>query len=115
MHLDIVEVKQWLRVDEDESVDDALIQSLIGAAKEYLYDATGRRKFGRQTEQAKLICHYLIQAWYDDRDYHNRSPMTVRKPIITSLISQIKYGVDEDDEPRANETTDRTLKRREQR
>lgn len=91
------EVKDWLKVEADETTDDDLLRSLISAAKEYLYDAVGRREYGRQTEQAKLVCRYLIQGWYDDRDYHNRSPMTVRKPVITSLINQIKYGADESD------------------
>lgn len=93
MHLTIEEVKNWLRIDGDD--EDAIVSSLIGAATTYLQDATGRKNFGKQTSIAKLVCQYMITHWYEEREYYNPTPNAVRKPIITAMITQLKYGGDE--------------------
>jgi len=92
MKLDLPEVKEWLRIEEDEIHDDYLIRSLIDAALNYLYEATGKKKFGKQTEKAKLLCRFIISDWYESRDYNNRSPMANRKPLLTSMLMQLQYG-----------------------
>ncbi|MGJ0741435.1 head-tail connector protein [Enterococcus casseliflavus] len=96
MQLTAEEVKGWLRIDGDD--EDAIVSSLIEAATTYLQDATGRKVFGKQTSIAKLVCQYMITHWYEERDYYNPTPNAVRKPIITAMITQLKYGGD-DNEP----------------
>lgn len=112
MYLDLQEVKQWLRLDVDEHADDALIQSLIAVAKNYLYEATGRKTFGKQTATAKLLCQYLITHWYEDRNFYNPSPQSVRKPIITMMMTQLQYGGDDDGD--TNEETKLEIRRTQQ-
>lgn len=98
MRLELREVKLWLRLDEGDDFDDELIKSLIEAAESYLYEATGRRKFGKQTDKAKLFCKFLITDWYEVRDYNNRTPMAIRKPVLTSILMQLNYGGDDDEQ-----------------
>ena len=101
MHLDLQEVKHWLRIDKDESTDDTLIEILISAAKDYLYEATGKSTFGKQTDKAKLLCQFLITDWYENRDYNNRTPMAIRKPVLTSILMQLIYGGDDDEQSKS--------------
>ena len=93
MHLELQEVKKWLRLDLDEHEDDALIQTLIGVAKNYLYEATGRQVFGDQTEKAKLFCQFLITDWYEVRDYNNRTPMAIRRVSSCRSIKKITWEI----------------------
>lgn len=95
MHLTTEEVKDWLRIDGDD--EDAIVSSLIETATTYLQDATGRKVFGKQTSIAKLVCQYMITHWYEERDYYNPTPNAVRKPIITAMITQLKYGGDDNE------------------
>jgi len=118
LNLDLKKAKKWLRLDVDDTEDDDLIRSLIVAAKSYLIEATGTVIYGKQTDQAKLVCLYLISHWYEDRGYDNRTPMAVRKPVITSLIQQITYRGGEDEsesricEPSTVEQASGDIKRR---
>lgn|GEM_PF-291376 len=93
MHLTIEEVKNWLRIDGDD--EDMIVSALIEAATTYIQDATGRKVFGKQTSIAKLVCQYMITHWYEEREYYNPTPNAVRKPIITAMITQLKYGGDD--------------------
>lgn len=72
MILTLEEVKNHLRVDLDD--DDALIQSLIVAAEDYLKNATGKEypetdenggKPGYELE--KVYLNLLIAYWYENR------------------------------------------------
>ena len=92
MHLDLDTVKKWLRIEPDMKEDDDLIRDLIDAAKVYLIEATGKEKFGKQTNKAELFCKFLIVDWYENRTYDNRTPMATRKPVLTSIIMQLKFG-----------------------
>ena len=89
--LELEEVKEWLKLDDNDS--DMLVESLILSAESYLYTATGRRKYGEQTELAKLICMYIITHWFEDRDYYNPSPQSVRKPMLTMMMTQLQFGL----------------------
>jgi len=95
MKLDLEETKSWLKLDEGPHEDDPNIMMLMRAAEIYLYKATGRKRFGEETELAKLMCFTLITHWYEDRDFYSPSPQAVKKPIITAMMTQLQLGGDE--------------------
>jgi len=81
------ETKKYLVVDDDES--DALITSLIGAAEEYLKNATGNQ-FDSENPLAKLFCWVLVTDWFENRE-HTGKPSEKVRPIIDSMLAQLKY------------------------
>lgn len=81
------ETKQYLRVDGDD--EDALITSLITAAEEYLKNATGIQ-FDDTNSLAKLFCWVLVTDWYENRE-HTGKPSEKVRPIIDSMLAQLKY------------------------
>jgi len=90
LRLELEEVKDWLRVSGDE--ENRLISSLMDASISYLRTATGKEKFGMQTDLAKLVCKYLITNWYENRDSMNPTPNSIRSPFLTAMIVQLQYG-----------------------
>jgi len=88
MIVSLGEVKQWLRIDFSE--DDALLTTLIGAAEEYLKNATGI-EFKGTNNLAKLFCMTLIADWYENREMIGKESERIR-PIINSILTQLTYG-----------------------
>jgi uncharacterized phage protein (predicted DNA packaging) len=95
MIVSLDEVKTWLRVDFSE--DDALLETLIGAAEEYLKNATGV-EFDENNHLAKLFCMTLISDWYENREMIGKATDQTR-PIIQSILTQLtySYGGDSDE------------------
>jgi uncharacterized phage protein (predicted DNA packaging) len=88
MIVSLDEVKNWLRIDFNE--DDALLTTLIGAAEEYLQNATGVG-YDETNNLAKLFCMTLIADWYENRDMIGKASDQVR-PIIQSILTQLTYS-----------------------
>lgn len=86
------EVKAFLRLDADMTEDDMILYGFIEAAKSKLHTATGRQSYGSQTVVAKVVCCYWIGHWYEDRSVFAPTPQMVEKPMITSLVTQLKLG-----------------------
>jgi len=92
------EAKLWLRADDDEGQEDALIQTLIGAAEQYLLDATGR-EWPSEHKTAKLLALVLVSEFYHNRELMLQPPEQMQiRPIVRSLIVQLQYAPDADDE-----------------
>jgi uncharacterized phage protein (predicted DNA packaging) len=90
MIVSLDEAKNWLRIDFNE--DDALLTTLIGAAEEYLQNATGI-EYDNSNHLAKLFCMVLISDWYENRELIGKASEQVR-PIINSILMQLTYGGD---------------------
>jgi uncharacterized phage protein (predicted DNA packaging) len=90
MIVSLEEVKNWLRIDFSE--DDALLTTLIGAAEDYLKNATGVEYDGT-SNLAKLFCMTLISDWYENREIIGKASDQIR-PIINSILMQLMYGGD---------------------
>jgi len=88
--LDLEEVKSWLRTDTDD--DDRVIETLIKAAVSYVYTATGRKTFGDKMHIARLVCLYMVSHWYENRDFYNPTPNSIRNPVLTAMITQLQFG-----------------------
>lgn len=98
MILSLEEVKNYLRVDYDE--DDILIQNLIEAAEDYLYNATGK-KFTEKNKLAKRYCLALIYDWYKDKGINIRvtKNTTVSEKVkysLQSILLQLKFCKEDD-------------------
>ncbi len=65
--LTLSEAKQWLRLEEGDTAEDALLQSLITAATEYVRNAApvGLRLEGNPI--AGLLARVLVTDWYENR------------------------------------------------
>lgn len=100
MIVDIDEAKQFLRIDHDE--DDILIQSLIGAAEEYLINATGK-KFSSSNNLARLFCLLLVADWYENRNLAREKVGEQTRDIIESMKNQLKYSEVTQDEVQSNQ------------
>lgn len=89
MILEIDEVKQWLRIDDNG--EDQVLKNLIIAAEEYLKNATGKI-FDSKNQLARLFCLYLITDWYENREFNGKKVGEETKYIVQSMINQLKYG-----------------------
>lgn len=87
--LTIDEAKTWLRVDGNE--EDGLIQMLIGAAEEYLRNAT-EVEFDETNQLAKLFCLVLCADWYENRDLIGQQPSDKVRFTIQSILAQLQHA-----------------------
>lgn len=85
--LTLEEVKLYLRISDNG--EDVLLQSLVKAAENYLYNATGNT-FDSTNELAKLFCLVLISDWYENREYTGKASEKVRF-TLESILAQLKY------------------------
>jgi len=87
------EAKIFCRIDNDE--EDALIESLIKTADEYIESACGT-DYEKNSEKAKLCQALLVNHWYE-----NRSLIGNKKALpysIENLLLQLRYGIKGSDE-----------------
>lgn len=87
MILTIDEVKEFLRIDGNE--EDVLLQTLINAAEESLFNATGNT-FDSTNELAKLYCLVLVSDWFENRELTDKTSEKVRF-IVQSILTQLKH------------------------
>jgi uncharacterized phage protein (predicted DNA packaging) len=89
MIIDTEEAKTWLRIDNNE--EDALIDLLIGAAEEYLKNATGKIISPPVSNQARLFCLVLVTDWYENRELIGTKPSEKVRHSIQSMLTQLIY------------------------
>lgn len=89
MILTLEETKEFLRIEQDFTDEDNLIQMLITASESYLYNATGRQ-FDNTSNLAKLFCLVLVTDWYENREMIGKASDTVRL-TINSILTQLQY------------------------
>jgi len=87
--LTLNEAKTWLRVDgEDEN---SIIEMLIGAAEEYLHNAT-EVEFDGTNQLAKLFCLVLCADWYENRDLIGQQPSDKVRFTCQSIMAQLQHA-----------------------
>lgn len=85
------ELKAFARIDGDD--DDALIESLGIAAREYVEQATGKTFTAPIPERAALAIKALTAHWYEFREPVIASAVTTVPMHVRSLIAQLRGGV----------------------
>ncbi len=103
MIVDLSLVKKYLRLEEDYTEEDEILQLLIDNAEGYIYNTVENfnNTDTKQLNKAKLICMILVSDWYENRDLtfvgKGRISETVRYSI-QSLITQLQYCYGSDEE-----------------
>lgn len=87
--LTLEETKTWLRVDGDE--EDALIQTLIGAAQTYLHNAV-EVEFDNKNDLAKLFCLVLCADWYENRELIGSQLSDKVRFTCQSIVAQLQHA-----------------------
>ncbi|WP_371017388.1 head-tail connector protein [Pseudalkalibacillus sp. JSM 102089] len=98
MIVDLVEMKQYLRLEIADDEEDEMIESFLLVADEYLKSATGFKFETDVPERAKLIIKLLVSHWYDNRAVV--APNIVMNKIhftVDALIFQLTYSHVEED------------------
>lgn len=84
--LTLEEVKNYLRVDLND--DDNLIQSLMGAADEYLKGSIDT-KYNKEDERAKMLSLLIISDLYDNRGITEKVSRNIRR-LVDDMSLQMK-------------------------
>lgn len=82
MILTLKDAKDYLRVEQDDTTEDAFITTLIESAELYIKNGTDKT-FDATNELAKLATKILITHWFE-----NRSPV-----IVGSITKEIEYSI----------------------
>ena len=87
--MDLITVKNYLRVDSDLTDDDVLIQSLAEAAQEYIVKQTGKQ-YNSDKVWDVCIC-LLVSHWYENRQLNPNKPglLSEYPHSATALINHI--------------------------
>lgn len=94
MLLTLEEVKQYLRLDIDESEEDTFLMALIENAEIYIEDGSKpiATMSAKSLKKAKLLARILISDWYENREYTNINAKMSEKVryTVNSLMLQLK-------------------------
>lgn len=95
--LNLAEVKQWLRLEESDTTEDALLLSLIAAAEEYLRSALTSWVDPEKNPPAKVAAMALIADMYENRsavieDAKTAAQASGMRPTIRALIAQLQHA-----------------------
>lgn len=92
--LTINEVKKYLRLEEDFTEEDALLESLVLSAKIYVESALGQKLDDKSPENVKLIVLLLVSHWYENRGTQTNSK-SLNSDIsftVRALLDQLMWG-----------------------
>lgn len=87
--LTLSEVKEWLRLEQDDTVDDVLLQSLITAAEEYIQNAVPSGMAFDSNPIARLLAQVLVADWYEHREAIGQVREEMR-PTVRALVLQLQ-------------------------
>lgn len=93
----IREVKEYLRIEEDFTQEDNLLNNLVMAADQYLKTGVGTEIYEKiivnegKLSQAKIYCLALITEWYENRNFIG-SITEGTSLVLQILATQLKYS-----------------------
>lgn len=87
--LTLDDVKLWLRLEQGDTTEDALIQALIDTATEYIRNAVPAGMAFDTNPTAQLLARVLVADWYENRTSIGqvRSEML---PTVQRLVLQLQ-------------------------
>lgn len=86
--MELKELKNYLKLDDDLQNDDNLILSLKAAAIEYIQNSTGK-KYVESDELQNTCVRILIADWYEHRSSNINSQLSTAAP--QSAMALIKH------------------------
>lgn len=85
-------IKNYLRIDEDITEDDSLLESLKEASINYIESTTGKA-FLAENSLFKTLMLLLIHHWYSNRNITYKSSAVEEFPhSINALVHTIKHN-----------------------
>lgn len=91
--MELKDFKNYLHIDDDLTDDDALIQDLMKAAREYIENSTGKVWTENDGSSLMVTCAKLLVAhWYSDRTIVSKSNVQEFKHSITSMLRLIEMS-----------------------
>ena len=94
--LTLNEVKQWLRLEESDTAEDALLQSIIAAAEEYLRGALSCWIDPALNPPAKILALALVADMYENREtvpnIQFAAQISGMRSTIQSFLAQLRYA-----------------------
>ncbi|MBP2027405.1 putative phage protein (predicted DNA packaging) [Acetoanaerobium pronyense] len=104
MILTLQETKEYLRLEDEYTHEDNLLNGFIAAADEYLKTGVGTEIYNKivlteneeyvnkgKLQQAKIYCLALITEWYDSRKF-TANTTEGTSLVLQILATQLKYG-----------------------
>ncbi len=92
MAVTLEQAKEYLRIDEDLTEDDALIGGLIEAAIDYLEQTTGK-KYSDDSQLFVLAVKMLVAHWYENRSVFSTKTNINNLPhSIEAIITHISLA-----------------------
>ncbi|WP_427340644.1 head-tail connector protein [Caloranaerobacter sp. DY30410] len=92
--MDISEVKEFLRLEQDYTEEDIFLNSLIVAAKEYIKNATSL-DYDDTNELYKLAIKILVTHWYENREAISERKTDKIAFSLNSILTQLQYCYEE--------------------
>jgi uncharacterized phage protein (predicted DNA packaging) len=85
-------IKNYLRVDDDITSDDEILQELITASKSYISRSTGK-KFVDNDSVMQMLVKLLVSHWYTNRNAMNGKQNSAEIPhTITTMLNHIEIS-----------------------
>ncbi|WP_144499254.1 head-tail connector protein [Bacillus sp. FDAARGOS_235] len=93
MLLDLKLTKKWLRLEEEDTEEDDVLELLIDNAEIYVKGAVGKHYnvTEENQKQAQKIALVLVTNWYDNRDFSGQVDEKVRY-TIKSMVLQLQLS-----------------------
>ncbi len=84
------QAKAWMRLEPFYTDEDALIQGLLAATEQYIYNATGIH-FTGDNALAVLLQQVLVSEMRENREVTVTEQIKTR-PIVQSIMVQLQYA-----------------------
>ena len=85
-------IKNYLRIDDDITSDDEILQELINASKSYISRLTGK-KFVDNDSVMQMLVKLLVSHWYTNRNAMNGKANASEIPhTITTILNHIEIS-----------------------
>lgn len=98
MIVDLETVKEFLRIEQDYTLEDGLLMLMIENAEQYILDAVDNFNYDndKQMTKAKLLSLVLVNDWYENREYMTDGKVTQKvRHTVQSLLLQLQLVGDE--------------------
>lgn len=90
---ELAAVKQYARIDDDITDDDALLLSLIAAAKRYIVSNTG--KSYKEDDPVMCLCmQLLVVHWYTNRSAVSKGSIQKYPHSLSDIMKHIELSDD---------------------
>lgn len=85
-------LKNYLRIDDDITCDDEILQELVNASKVYISRSTGK-KFIDDDSVMQMLVKLLVSHWYTNRNAMNgRTNATEIPHTISTMLNHIEIS-----------------------